>query len=199
MLSAAFSETCYAATPIEAAPTHDLSVAFVRDELFVGTALMRAGTQCVTWERTGWLAPGACAAAAAGPRNRSWTWISQRPDEVAFDWRRDILPRADLVVAQNGPHVANHKLPDRRLRTDFVPLLAAALRNRTSPPLFLLRTSHLPVEMCARMAPELLEFRPLRAPDHSQIRAAPPCRNQWPFVEWPTACRFWSVCFRHEK
>ena len=150
MLSAAFGETCYAATPTEAAPTHDLSVAFVRDELFVGTALMRAGAQCATWERTGWLAPGACAAAAARSRDRSWTWISQRPDEVAFDWRRDMLPRADLVVAQSGPHVASHKLLDRRLRTDFVPLLAAALRNRTSPPLFLLRTSHLPVEMCAR-------------------------------------------------
>ena len=150
MLSAAFGETCCAATPTEAAPTHDLSVAFVRDELFVGTALMQAGAQCATWERTGWLAPGACAAAAARSRDRSWTWISQRPDEVAFDWRRDMLPRADLVVAQSGPHVASHKLLDRRLRTDFVPLLAAALRNRTSPPLFLLRTSHLPVEMCAR-------------------------------------------------
>ena len=54
MLSAAFGETCYAATPTEAAPTHDLSVAFVRDELFVGTALMRAGAQCATWERMGW-------------------------------------------------------------------------------------------------------------------------------------------------
>ena len=74
----------------------------------VGTALFQRA-QCETWERAGWLAPGACSAAAQQPR-KDWGWIGQRPDEVSFDWKRDLLPRADLVVAQCGPHM--HKPKD---------------------------------------------------------------------------------------
>ena len=147
VLSALFDERCIARD----GSTHLLSVAWLRDELFVGSMLVREGQQCATWERTGWLEPGACAAAASSAPT-DWGWISPHTGEVAMDWRSALLPRADLVVAQCGPHIPlnGHKALRQRIQADFVPAYEAAAAARPVPPLFLVRTSHLPVELCSR-------------------------------------------------